>query len=403
MTFFAKRLTPLVDDKGSTVATASGVEPRLVTFFNKELKQAYLDLTLQIKASNAMAQLSGEVAYGMDAEVKPGAAATEDSLSRYTTAMESTHALYPMVAGGGQLSGCELPTYATFRGWVRQFLRTYKELFLKGEVVYERVVEEDAWLYVRNEGAEFGYRVRGERQGNAHERSFAFWQNELKTLKMTELKKRIKNSQNRRKEREKVKKGLREKRAAARMGVKAAEQKVAAAALVAKREEQARKAARAAAKKGGAKPAQKAGSRKRRSGGGRGGGASRGARKAPRAGSVKAAQRRGGRNRGGGRGAGDNDGDNGGSDCDGSDRADCDCDGDQDSDRTIATATATAVSRSAAIAVWPTGTAEAARWKTGAMAPPLREGNWTLCRCERPSLITPWRRRLRWVATFPPR
>ena len=113
VTYFVKRMVPLVDEDGRCVAGGklSNADASLVTFFNKELRQAYVDLTREIQASHTMARLSADAVFALDGEVKLSAATTDDSLARYETAVESTHLLYPLVAHGGKLEGCALPRY----------------------------------------------------------------------------------------------------------------------------------------------------------------------------------------------------------------------------------------------------------------------------------------------------
>jgi len=112
VSYFAKRLAPLVDDTGCTHAEKTDSRgAALVTFFNKEMQQVYINLTLQIKASNALAKHSSQVAFELDREVKVGTATMEDSWTRFETAVEVTHSLYPLVEGSGKLFGCELPNY----------------------------------------------------------------------------------------------------------------------------------------------------------------------------------------------------------------------------------------------------------------------------------------------------
>ena len=201
--YFATRLAPLVEENGGRARKASDSDARLVTFFNKELKQTYVDLVLQIRASNAMAQFSVETVFALDGGVDAAAASTDESRTRYETAVEKTCALYPLVVQGGNLVGCELPTYGAFRRWLRVFLSVYKEFFLQGEVLCERVVpgrDVGPYAAVREDG--FGYRVRGALQRTTNERRYAFWGKELlaRTVSGTELKRRVQNSKRHRAE-----------------------------------------------------------------------------------------------------------------------------------------------------------------------------------------------------------
>ena len=198
-TYFAKRMAPLVDDDGRCVKKVTGGDAKLVTFFNKELKQAYINLVLQIKASNAMAELSSDTVFLLDGEVKVGAVTTDDTRARYETAVDSTYASYPLVVDGGSFMGCQMLTYPTFRGWVKVFLSVYKEFILRGEVVFEKVVEKDVTLYSWVENG-FGYRVRGGQQQQIKELHYSFWGKQLFEKKMPDLKSRVAKSQKHRAE-----------------------------------------------------------------------------------------------------------------------------------------------------------------------------------------------------------
>jgi len=71
------------------------------------------------------------------------------------------------------------------------FLRVYKEFFVGGEVVLEKVEKGDKAGYVMQEGKSFGYRVRGEQQQDVKERMYGFWGRELFLLTMKALRERL--------------------------------------------------------------------------------------------------------------------------------------------------------------------------------------------------------------------
>ena len=194
VSYFAKRMAPLVDDNGGRASsrTDNPADARLVTFFNKELRKAYVELVQHIRASHAMAELSVEVVFEMDGEVKPDAAATEDSRTRYEMAMDTTYALYPLASQGGMLAGCDLPRYDAFRSWVQTFLSAYKEFFLRGEIVYEKVKNDDG--KGPRTATVFGYRIRGSRQRDTRECQYAFWSEQLRGYSLTQLRRRVANS-----------------------------------------------------------------------------------------------------------------------------------------------------------------------------------------------------------------
>ena len=195
--YLATRLAPLVEETGGRVRKGSDSDAKLVTFFNKELKQMYFDVMLQIRASNAMVKLSLETVFALDGAVDLGAASTEDSEARYDRAVEATYALYPLVEGSGNLVECELPTYQAFRRNVRVFLSVYKEFFLYGEVRHEKVpANAEASSYVAVDDNGFGYRVLGALQRETHQRRFAYWGRELLKRSVTgvDLMRRVRDS-----------------------------------------------------------------------------------------------------------------------------------------------------------------------------------------------------------------
>jgi len=201
--YFAEHMTSLVDASGSFKKKKDAKnqeESTKITWFNKEVRQAYLELVLLINASHKMAQIVGEEAYKMDGEVAAGAALTvEDTHVRYDTALESMRSLYPLVAQDGRLSALTMTKYKTFRNMLRTFLSVYKEFVLQGEMVYEQVTKGYKFYGVRTLGddatVEWGYRVRGECMLQVGERKLQYWSSELGELKLREINKRVDRSQ----------------------------------------------------------------------------------------------------------------------------------------------------------------------------------------------------------------
>lgn len=205
--FIAARLCDYVDENGANargdrVAEADRDEQggATVTFYNKDLLKAYTALASQVACSHVMARHSAEVAYRLDAEVKPRAAATEDSMARFDRAVDAAESIYPFTAAAGRMAGCKLMGYGEFRTNLRHFLAVYKEFFLLGEVKREPVDQNqrDRYQWVSEDG-KVGYRICGSLQADAGERRYTHWAKHLSGLKQGKIMDRVRQSRNNRK------------------------------------------------------------------------------------------------------------------------------------------------------------------------------------------------------------